>query len=377
MSRGEPSKASTSVMSRAESDWAIDRVVIHQGEIPTSLVFSYGKIDAFPFLLVEIESGGVCGLGEAITPFSDFAKSAAPGLIGANPGRLESLLPALSDVPSIAQREAMAMALYDLVGRRLETPVHVLLGGARRTSIPGMPTIFAGPADEMARTAAEFVEQGFQALKLKVTGDLALDRARVRAVRESAGAGVTLQADANNGYSYASAVEACNALEQEGVSLFEDPCEATLEQYAQLRRKVGVKIMLDEPARTLKASCRVVEHGAADVIGQHPSAQGSIIDNVTINAMGNAFGIPTGIGDTGYLGIGAAAYQSIAAVVDSDMPCGELGGHVTHGFPEGLVYNANSVMDGAIQLTDQPGLGVELDRRRLEKFIKSTTVVDL
>ncbi len=68
--------------------------------------------------------------------------------------------------------------------------------------------------------------------------------------------------------------------------------------------------------------------------------------------------------------------SSLAVAIQSDMPCGELGGHITHGFPCGIVRGGHSIVDGVIEITDQPGFGVELDRNRLQQYVTSTTVVD-
>jgi len=354
----------------------ISEIQILQCKIPTDLTFSYGHVDYFPVVVAKIFSGDKAGLGEAVAPLEDSIQQAAMQLIGRDATRLEALLPDAPTGTAFAGRECLAMALYDLVGKVYEIPCHALLGGARRSRIPGMPTIFAAAASEMAEHAVRFAEQGYSALKLKFVGDLEHDLACLKAVRERVGDDVALQADANLGYASGAAAEAAiGKFESFGLDIFEDPFKGTLYEYRELRNKVQLQIMVDEQARGMNRAAEVVHKRAADVINQHPSAQGSIADNVKINALAKAFGVPTAIGDTGYLGIGTAAYQCIAAVVDSTYPCGELGGHVTHGFPVGLVGGGYDIENGIIRISDAPGFAVQLNEDKLSRYVEKTLAI--
>ena len=363
-------------MDALRDELKIDEIELCRGNIPTNLMFSYGRVDHFPFLIAKIRCEGQTGLGESLTPYHDFAEDLSRDLMGRNPISLEKLLWTATDGSAVVQREALAMALYDLVGRLFGIPAHALLGGTRRRQVPGMPTLFAEDAQGMAERAEKFVTDGYRALKIKLVGHLQKDRDCLAAIRQAVGQEIMLQVDANLGYPDIQAARlAIREFDDLGIDLFEDPCRGSLEEYRRLRREVPVKIMVDEQARTFKSVAEVIRQEAADVINQHPSAQGSISDNVRINEFATALGTPTAIGDTGYLGMGTAAYQCLAAVVDSAYPCGELGGEVTHGFPPGLVRGGFPVEKGVIQITDTPGFGVELNEAVLAEYIEKRTVI--
>lgn len=363
-------------MDVAEDRLRIDEIELCCGKIPTNLTFSYGKVDHFPFLIAKIRCEGQTGLGESLTQYYDFAEELSYDLIGRNPICLEKLLWPANDGPAVVQREALAMALYDLVGKLFNIPAHALLGGKRRSKVPGMPTIFADGPQQMAQKAHGFARHGYSALKVKLLGHLQKDAANLSAIRQVVGDKVMIQVDANLGYPDIQAARlAIGEFDKLGIDLFEDPCQGSLEEYRRLRSQVPVKIMVDQQARTFKSVAEVIRQEAADVINQHPSAQGSISDNVKINEFATALGTPTAIGDTGYLGIGTAAYQCLASVVDSAYPCGELGGDVTHGFPPGLVKGGFPLENGMIHITDTPGFGVELNEPVLSQYIDQRILV--
>ena len=101
---------------------------------------------------------------------------------------------------SNSAKAAVDMALHDLLARRLNVPLHVLLGGAVRASVVQARILAIKPPLEMAANAARLAEQGYRQLKLKLSGDSALDVARVAEVRAAVGAGVTLTLDPNQSY---------------------------------------------------------------------------------------------------------------------------------------------------------------------------------
>jgi L-rhamnonate dehydratase len=94
---------------------------------------------------------------------------------------------------------AADIALWDIVGKSLKQPVWALLGARYRNRVKGYAsTLFRPTPDAMKKAVAEYLTQGFHAIKFGwgVFGyDLAGDIALCRAAREEAGADVDLMAD--------------------------------------------------------------------------------------------------------------------------------------------------------------------------------------
>ena len=129
--------------------------------------------------LVRVQTdAGVTGLGEVCSVFEkkgrDYAEEInqklAERLIDEDPFELtrhltlmESLLP-----DSQPAHAAIDMALHDIVGKALDTPVYTLLGGIVRERIPLSYSIPFGTPDEMAGFAEARVAEGFRTVKVKI-----------------------------------------------------------------------------------------------------------------------------------------------------------------------------------------------------------------
>ncbi|MCW2687226.1 MAG: O-succinylbenzoate synthase [Mycobacterium sp.] len=133
----------------------------------------------------------------------------------------------------------------------------------RRDRIPVNATVPAVDAAAVPELLARF--PGARTAKVKVAEpgqSLADDVARVDAVREHV---PTVRVDANGGWSVAQAVDAARALTAGGpLEYLEQPC-ATVDELAELRRRVDVPIAADESIRKADDPLRVVRMKAADI----------------------------------------------------------------------------------------------------------------
>ena len=354
----------------------IERITFYFGEMPVNLRFSYGEVKKFPFAFIEIESGEFRGIGESAGRFKRLFK-AGKELIGKDAIQLEGLLPDyLLQQEFNEEREGLSIALYDLVGKIYGLPVHTLLGGKRRERVPLMPVVFPKNPKDAGEKAKKFVKSGYRYLKVKFMGNLEEDLYILREIRKKAGKEIYLQADVNCGYKkIEEAREALLRFEEGELDVVEDLMEGSLDEYASLRGLTEVKIMLDKHARSLGKVGEIVKKESADIINQHPGQQGGLMRAIMVNAASSAGGIPTFIGGTGFMGVGTAAFQSLASVIGLKFPCGELCGFVDHGFPDFLVEKLYSVKSGEAIIPDTPGLGVKLASIKLRKYVKKVVTL--
>ena len=87
-------------------------------------------------------------------------------------------------------RSAIDLALHDLLGKALGVPVYKLIGGKCRDRVLVALEIGGGPAAEMGRRCADFVQQGVRAFKPKIGGYPEEDAIRLKAIREAVGPGI-------------------------------------------------------------------------------------------------------------------------------------------------------------------------------------------
>jgi L-alanine-DL-glutamate epimerase-like enolase superfamily enzyme len=211
------------------------------------------RISGFVFeeqevIVVTLDDGMHSGRGEAsgVYYLNDTAaamEAAIEGVRGAieagiDRAALQSLLP-----PGGA-RNAVDCALWELDARRLSMPVWKLAALPPPQALVTTFTLGADDPAAMASGARKYAQA--RSLKLKLTGDLSLDNARVQAVR-AARPDVWMGVDANQGYSIEALDALIRMLLDADVSLLEQPLkrgrEADLAGY-----KSSIPIAADESA---------------------------------------------------------------------------------------------------------------------------------
>lgn len=218
----------------------------------------------------------------------------------------------------------------EAAGRWLAAALEAAFGtwpSGARTSI-SCNAIIPAVTPEVARVLAAQAagRDGCSTIKVKVTGDLATDEARVAAIRDaldaSLGAGVGLiRIDANGCWSREAALEAITVLSRYGLEYVEQPVESR-DDLRAVHAAVDVPIAVDESIRTDRAltpaSLRdLVE--IADVAIIKPAPVGGVSAGVRI---AEAVGLPVVISSSMDSSIGMCASLALASALDVDRACG-------------------------------------------------------
>jgi L-alanine-DL-glutamate epimerase-like enolase superfamily enzyme len=208
-------------------------------------------------VVIRIEHDGVVGLGEAKVSADACGGKAEPvgeyvgraqGMLGDDPFRIEQVLADLRRLlpDACCTRAGIDIALHDLCGKLLGTPLYRLFG----LSPENAPlTSYTIGIDTIPAVLTKLQEaRGYPILKLKVgvEGDTEL----VRAVRDRTQA--VLRVDANGGWKDAAeATERINRLEACDIELIEQPIPpGNPDGLRAIREQTGVAIFADEDART-------------------------------------------------------------------------------------------------------------------------------
>ena len=180
-------------------------------------------------------------------------------------GTMEEIDATLAYQPTV--KAAIDMAMHDLLARRLGVPVHVLMGGKLRDSVALSRILPIKSPDEMAAMAARLADEGYRQLKLKLSGDTALDILRIAAVRGAVGEGVVLTLDPNQSYTAKQLIGAFAKMERHDIALIEQPVSAAdFAGLALLTRTLPVAIEADESAQSVRDVFRLVSERMVDVI---------------------------------------------------------------------------------------------------------------
>jgi L-alanine-DL-glutamate epimerase-like enolase superfamily enzyme len=356
-----------------------------------------------PFLLVKIHTDeGIVGLGEAsctprwsgedqVTAAHFINAYFAPLLMGESVDDIERLSAKFSSAVArnFFTKAAVEMALWDIAGKAQGKPVWALAGSmeqgagsknshsslaAPRSSLL-VPTKWSVSGVEPAKAAAIAawaVSQGFSTMKVKVGIDPDGDLARVRAVREAVGPHVKLGVDANGGWPTPQiAIETIHRLcDRSDIYFAEQPVPAgDHDAMAEVRRNVSVPIIADESIFTLDDAKMLARAEAADVFSIYIGKAGGIAPAREIAAFAHSAGIKCTVGSNLELGIGTAAMIHLALSapgIDADAyPCDIIGPMF---YADDVLAEPLPISGGFARLHDRPGLGVELDDEKVEKY---------
>ena len=373
----------------------IDQIRVYYGFHQNTFSTSRGMVKKCHFAAVEIMSNGFSGWGETLL---NDPKDLEPGkeekarledlcaqLAGRDLSEPADRLPAMNTIDGSdhlmrGYREALSIALYDLFARAMDVNVATLLGGAQRKVFPIMPVVHVGPPEEMAHYSRNWVAAGCRYLKIKYRGVRRDDIEAIGSIRDAVGPGIRLQVDANAGYTDVDeAVAAIHDLEPYDVEVVEDMFAGDLADFARVRSAVKPKFMLDGPAY-FPAVEKIVAAGAVDIINMHPRNQGGLDIAMKIAAVAESAGVATAIGSCHLMGVGNAAFQLLGSVVGLTRPCEEIGLAPYFYGPTAdqaeviddptIISEPFPIENGQITIRETPGLGVEVDRAKLENVTR-------
>jgi len=284
-----------------------------------------------------------------------------PSVIGqdiANLNRLVGLVQS-SMFANFSAKAAVEIAVYDLFAQSFGVPLYKILGGGEPVISTDL-TISVDYIDKMVEDAVAAVDCGFDALKIKVGKDLALDIERVKAVYAAVSDKALIRLDANQGWTPKQTVSALRELESSGVVLefVEQPVRGDdLEGMKYVTERVSTPVMADESTFGPTQVIDLIKMRGADIINIKLMKTGGISNAIKIADIASVYDIECMMGcmaETS-IGVSAAAHVAVAKAnsitkIDLDAPS---------------LAKVNPVIGGVhfdnseISISDAPGLGIE------------------
>jgi L-alanine-DL-glutamate epimerase-like enolase superfamily enzyme len=343
--------------------------------------WSGGTRYSAPAIILKITTDeGIVGLGECVGPTIPTIETIVEQefkqfLIGQDPLRTEWLVRRMEEYArNWTQIGAFAisgieMALMDIKGKWLNTPVYNLLGGSCKKEIEYAGYLFIDEPEKNAVKAAEYKAQGYREMKLKVGRSLNQDIETLEAIRDAVGWDMKIRIDANMNWSVPTAIKWIKALTKFNLQYVEQPVpDYDFEGMATVRRSVEVPIAADEGCSTVEKALQLVKYEACDVFVIYVSEAGGLSRARHISAIADACGKWCTLGTWAETGVatmaGAHAIASSANFTFSND---------THYMlqSDDILAKPLKIKNGKIILLDKPGLGIELDEQKLAKFSKS------
>lgn len=340
--------------------------------------WSGGTRHSAPALIIQIRTDeGITGIGECVGPTlptieAIVEKEMKQFLIGQDPMRIEWLVRRMEEFSrnwSLMGAYAISgieMALFDIKGKVLCAPVYELLGGKCKEEIPYAGYLFIDEPERNAKIAREYKKQGYKEIKLKVGRNLAQDIETLDAIRDAVGWDMKIRIDANMNWSVPTAIKWIKELKRFDLQYVEQPVpDYDLEGMAAVRRAVDVPIAADEACTSVHSVMELIRHEACDVFVVYVSEAGGLTRVRQIAAIADACGKWCNIGTWAESGVATMAGAHVI-MSSTNFP---FSNDTHYMLQDGDVVKEPLVIrNGSMNISRKPGLGVELDEKKLEEM---------
>jgi muconate cycloisomerase len=372
----------------------IEEVQVHPVGVPVSASFHFASGTAGSageragiVLVRVVDSDGCYGWGEG-RPLPSWGYETpetvtgvlrhhlGPAVIGLRPSdrwqlhaRMHS---AIGRGPSTGQpiaKAALDMAVHDLWARAAGQPLRCLLGGSQeRTELALSFTVTGHGQSEVREEISRACAEGFRHFNFKLGVAGAPEHGLAAAVRDAAGPGAFVWADANQGLSLPAAMAAIPSLVAAGVNLLEQPFPADQGHLLNaLRPHCPVPLAVDESSVSPGDFFAHASAGVVDYLVLKLTRSGGVWPSVSQLHVAAAAGLPfVTSGLTDGLLTKLAACQ-VAAAFGCGGPVAMNGSQFLD--ESGLYPNKATVESGGVvRLPDTPGIGVEPDPTGLREL---------
>jgi muconate cycloisomerase len=333
-------------------------------------------------VLVRIEAeNGVVGWGEAASAPSMTGETVASmmaavdhmtsGLCGRPADDLIGAAAAMDArmYGNTAAKAAVEIALHDLVGRATERPVHALLGPKLRGSMPLLAIVGSEDAAADLHEAEARWASGYRTFKIKVgLGAPRADAERTRfvCVALKKKGPCLVSSDANQGFTTDGALDYVRSLGDCALDFFEQPVAAhDFGGMARVAAATAIAIGADEAVHALADLERLHAQKAAQGASLKAIKLGGLRAMLEACRLCDRLGMNVNIAcKTGESSIASVAALHVAAVAPSLAWGLSL---TSHGLAEDIAVEPLRLDGGHVDVLDAPGLGVEVDERRVRR----------
>jgi L-alanine-DL-glutamate epimerase-like enolase superfamily enzyme len=271
---------------------------------------------------------------------------------------------------TISAISGIDMALWDLLGQSLNSPVWQLLGGRRHEWMPAYASGGWADVNGIGDQLNSYIDKGgFGAVKMRVgvaDGEVRHSVARVKAAREALGPDIDLMCDAHGTYTVSEAKRFCRLVEDCNLAWFEEPVTADDKKgLSEVRISTDTPIATGENESTRFAFRDLADLRAADIFQPDLAICGGITEAMRIAAIASANQILLAPHLWGgalmfAAGLHVSAASPAAHIIEYSLGANPMLFELSEETPV--------LVDGMIEIPDRPGLGVTINYNFVEQY---------
>jgi len=262
-------------------------------------------------------------------------------------------------------------ACWDLIGKLTGHPICHFFGGEYRRRIPLVARLYGQTPEEMTATSMELANQGYHWQVLPLSGNLEDDRRLIRMLVDSVGKRIELRLDGECRYLREETFQLCRDCETLGISFFIDPLQSnTISDLVQLQQQVALPIGVRRAIQSPSDVLAILKSNVSLFPILEPARVGGLLKTRKCAAIAEAGGLRVSVVNLPSVGISLATTLQISAALPA----------LSHG-NEGIVFHpqddifrdrdAFEISDGLVLLPHGAGIGAEIDRAKIDRFLVS------
>jgi len=340
------------------------------------LATSTGALTVAPLLLIDLETDAgavgrsyLFGIGKHnLPPLAKLVEAMAEMVKGDEvaPFDLERKLRArytLLGVHNIVlfAMSGIDMAAWDAVGQALGQPLARLLGAAPRPVLAynskGLGLL---PEKELAKEAAELVDEGFRAVKLRLGRPSARDDLNaLKAVKKQIGPDVTLMVDFNQALSVAEAIRRGRMIDDEGgVYWIEEPVRADdFAGSAKVSGEVRTPIQIGENFMGPEQMAQALAAGACDYVMPDAQRIGGVTGWMRAAALAQGAGVE----------MSSHLFPEVSCHLLAATPTCHWLEYVD--WADAVLEHPAELKDGHVVVPGAPGTGIKWNEKAIERYV--------
>ena len=284
------------------------------------------------------------------------------------------------DLTVMGAFSGLEIACWDILGKALERPVFALIGGRMNPRVRAYTYLYPQPDQDLtgfwtspdmaAEAATHYVSQGYTAVKFDPAGpytihpghqpalsDISLSVAFCKAIREAVGDRADLLFGTHGQFNTSGAIRLGQAIEPYLPLWYEEPIPPdNLDQFAEVARAVRIPVATGERMTTKAEFAAVLKTGGAKILQPALGRAGGINEARKIAAIAEVYNAE--MAPHLYAGpIEWAANLHLATAIPNLL----IAETIETPFHDDLIKSSIRVDNGYVELSNAPGLGIEVD----------------
>ena len=258
------------------------------------------------------------------------------------------------------------IAIWDAIGKSLKMPTCKAMGGAHRKSVALYNGIGGTEPEEVADQAEWSVSKGYKFVKMHLKETLEKDIEIARKVRERVGDSIGIMIDVHMGFDTFNVTKLGKELEKLNLLWLESPSDPTdIPGLCEISRSLDIPIANGEWTRTKYEMREIFEKRAYD-ISMPDIARTGLTGGKQIASIAQLYNIPIAphVGGGGIVSVASTLQFSLNTPNFLIMEHSEQG----HAVKAMVLSEEFEAKNGQFNLSEKPGLGIELDEDKLRKF---------